>query len=84
MKEYSDIIGSIGVALLLVAFFLNLFNILSQKSLGYSLLNIFGAGIAGYASLLIGFIPFVVLEVVWCLVAVAGLVKSRSGAEATH
>ena len=38
----STIIGSLGVTLLLVAFFLNLFKFISQESSLYILLNIIG------------------------------------------
>jgi hypothetical protein len=68
--------GSIGVSLLLLAFLLNLFNAIRQESITYSLLNIIGAALAGYASWLIDYMPFVVLEGTWCLVAVAGLVRA--------
>jgi len=73
--SFSTIIGSIGVALLLVAFFLNLFKFISQESSLYILLNIIGAGLSCYASVLINYIPFVILEGTWCLVAVAAFVK---------
>jgi hypothetical protein len=39
-------------------------------------MNIAGAGLACWSSWAIAFMPFVVLEAVWCLVAVAALVKS--------
>jgi hypothetical protein len=35
----------------------------------YTALNFVGAALAGYSSRLIGFMPFVVLEGVWALVA---------------
>ena len=72
----STIIGSAGVVLLLLAFFLNLFKFTSEQSKTYIFLNIVGAGISCYASYLINFIPFVILEATWCLVALAGLVKT--------
>ena len=72
----STIIGSAGVVLLLLAFFLNLFKFTSEQSKIYILLNIVGAGISCYASYLINFIPFVILEATWCLVALAGLIKT--------
>ena len=74
--SFSSIIGSLGVSLLLVAFFLNLFRYLSTASRVYMLLNIAGAALSCYASVLIHYIPFIVLEGVWCLVALAGLVRS--------
>lgn len=72
----SDIIGSIGVALLLIAYFLSLFNLLGQKSRTYGLLNVAGAGLACYASLRIGFIPFVILEGTWAIVALVGMLRN--------
>jgi hypothetical protein len=71
----STLIGSAGVTLLLVAFFLNLIKRLAQDSVAYTLLNLVGAALAGYASWLIGFIPFVVLEGTWAVVAAVALLR---------
>lgn len=71
----SDIIATIGVSLLLIAFFLQILKVIKTESTTYGLLNLFGAAIAGYASWLISFIPFVILEGVWCFVAIYGLIK---------
>lgn len=73
----SDLIASAGVTILLVAYFLSLFKIIHQESKIYGLMNIAGAGLAGYASYLIGFVPFIVLESAWVLVAVIGLFRNR-------
>jgi hypothetical protein len=35
-----------------------------------------GSLISGYASILINYIPFVILEVVWLTVALVGLIKA--------
>jgi hypothetical protein len=75
MIDFPAIIGSIGVGFLLLAFFLNLFKFLTQDTKIYALMNIFGAGLACYASILIGFIPFVILEGTWSIVAIIGLIK---------
>jgi uncharacterized membrane protein len=75
MIELSVIIGSIGVGLLLIAFFLNLFKFIERDSYSYVLMNIFGAGLACYTSILINYIPFVILEGTWSLVAVVGFIK---------
>jgi hypothetical protein len=71
----SEIIGSIGVAVLLVAFFLNLFQFLPEKSRPYAFMNLIGAALSCYASWMIHFVPFVVLEGTWALVAAAALVR---------
>ena len=69
------VIGSLGVALLLLAFFLNLVRVLTAESYPYTALNFAGAALAGFASYLIGFMPFVVLEGTWAVVAAVALVR---------
>ena len=71
----ADITGTIGVSILLLAFFLNLFDIITKESRSYPALNFIGAAIACYASVLIGFIPFVILEGTWAAVALLALVR---------
>ena len=71
--DFSTIIGSFGVALLLIAFFLNLKGILKSNSLIYLWMNAIGAGISCYASFLIDYLPFVILEATWTGVAVYGI-----------
>ncbi|MBL7883248.1 MAG: hypothetical protein JNL69_04225 [Bacteroidia bacterium] len=68
-----DIIGFIGVSILLIAFFLNVSNKLHKNSLVYILLNIMGGGIACLASLLINYLPFVILEGCWTIVSIWAL-----------
>ena len=78
MTDMPTIIGSIGVALLLAAFFLNLVRRLPQDGTAYIVMNMAGAGLACWASWLIGFRPFVVLEAAWFLVATAALVRKAA------
>ena len=73
----SQFVGSIGVALLLIAFFMNLFGMLNSDSRAYQGMNAVGAAISCYASYLIGFAPFVVLEAIWCAAAVAAMVRGN-------
>ena len=75
MEDISVIVGSIGVSLLLIAFTLNRWKILLQDTKTYNLVNIIGAGLSCSASILIGFIPFVVLEGFWALAATVGLIQ---------
>ena len=72
-----EVLGSVGVALLLGAFAANLTGWLETTSPRYQMLNAVGAGFAAAASYGIGFWPFVVLESVWCLVALASLLRAR-------
>jgi len=71
----TDWIGSIGVAILLMAFLLNLLNRLSKDSFVYIIMNVIGAGLACYASLLLNYMPFIILEGCWTLVSVFSLLK---------
>ena len=71
----SDWIGFIGVSILLIAFFLNLSNKLHKDSLSYILMNIIGAGIACFASVMINYLPFVVLEGSWTIVSIYALIN---------
>lgn len=72
-------LGSLGVGLLLLAFLLNLLGRLERSSRVYQAINAAGAGLACWAAYRIGFLPFVVLEGTWCLVAVVALVRPASG-----
>ena len=68
-----DLVASIGVTLLLAAFVLNLFGVLPRERRLYQGLNLVGAGMAAWAAWRIGFVPFVVLEGCWALVALLAL-----------
>jgi hypothetical protein len=72
--KYTDWIGSIGVAMLLLAFFLNLRNIISKESITYLLLNTLGAGIACLSAVLIRFWPFIILEACWMITSLTSLI----------
>ncbi len=75
MVNIADVIGFTGVAFLLIAYFLNASNFIVAKSLLYISLNIVGATLACVGSILINYIPFVILETTWCLVSILTLFK---------
>lgn len=75
--QFSDIIGSLGVIFLLLAFFLQLKNRIQKESKTYLLLNFIGATLACISSLLIAFYPFVILEGVWAVVSIIPFIKSK-------
>ncbi len=77
--KISDIIASVGVIILLIGFFLNLNKRLSADSRAYILMNLIGAGICCYASWMVKFYPFVVLEGIWAFVALISLLKVSRG-----
>jgi hypothetical protein len=79
----ATLIGSSGVALLLISFLLNQVGLLRSGGYRYLGLNLVGAGLACYSSYLINFMPFVLLEGVWALVALAAIARALvSGAKA--
>lgn len=55
---FSDWIGFTGVAILVIAFLLNLLNTIEKNSLTYMVLNIAGAGLACLASWMVSYVPF--------------------------
>jgi hypothetical protein len=70
-----DTIGSIGVGLVLLAYFLNSFHIIKEGK-KFFMLNIVGSALACYASCLINYIPFIILEGVWCMVSCIAFIKT--------
>lgn len=74
--DSATLIGFLGVALLLIAFLLNQFRLLRSDGYLYLGFNFVGAGLACYSSYLISFMPFVVLEGVWAIVALAAIARA--------
>ncbi|MEQ1568844.1 MAG: hypothetical protein ABMA64_24615 [Myxococcota bacterium] len=75
-------VGSVGVLLLLVAFAANAFGYTTPERPAYHAANLVGASLSCAASAMIGFVPFVVLEGTWALVAgvaLARLMARRAG-----
>jgi hypothetical protein len=70
----TDWIGFIGVTILLVAFFLNLRDVIKKDSFSYLFLNVIGAGVACMASVLLNYWPFIILEGCWTIVSLYGLI----------
>ncbi len=77
----NDCIGFTGVTILLLAFLLNLLKKISSAGFTYILMNIIGAGLACLASVLIRYIPFMILEGAWMMVSVAALVSRKEKRE---
>jgi len=72
----NDLIGTIGVGLILLAYFLNMFSLIKKDGTLYFIINILGAGIACLAAVLIHFMPFIILEAAWVLVSIIGLLSN--------
>jgi hypothetical protein len=71
----TDWTGFIGVTILLVAFYLNLRSLIAKNGLIYLGMNFAGAGIACIASILLKYLPFIILEGCWTIVSMYGLVR---------
>jgi hypothetical protein len=74
--EYNDIIGTVGVGLILMAYFLSTAKLMESNGKSYYVMNVMGAALACYASFLIIYWPFVILEGTWTLVSIYGLMKA--------
>lgn len=73
---FTDIVSTLGVFFILLAFFLNTFNRLRSDSKLYFILNMLGAALAFWGSILLHSVPFAVLEGLWFVVALIGFIKS--------
>jgi hypothetical protein len=71
----NDLLGFTGVAILLAAYLLHQLNKLSKDGYTYILMNIAGAGLACFASYLIKYLPFIILEATWMMVSVIALLR---------
>jgi len=71
-----EIIGTIGVTILLLAFAMNLAGKWFSNSVPYLVLNVIGAALAGFSSYLIHFWPFLVLEGVWTISSFVMLLRA--------
>ena len=72
----NDSIGAIGVGIILLAYFLNIFSWIKKEGILFYMMNIIGASIACFTSYLINYMPFVILEGSWVIVSIVGLLKS--------
>ncbi|MBN2236831.1 MAG: hypothetical protein JW729_04680 [Bacteroidales bacterium] len=72
-----DWIGFIGVFQILLAYILNVFGKLDKNNLMFILLNSVGAGMACLASILMNYLPFILLEGVWTIVSLFALFKYK-------
>jgi hypothetical protein len=76
--SYNDIIGTIGVGLVLLAYFLNTFKMVPENGRLFFALNVIGGALSCYAAVLLIFWPFIILEAIWTVVSVIGLLKVMS------
>ncbi|QYA26098.1 hypothetical protein G3I01_11420 [Gramella sp. MT6] len=70
-----DWIGFAGVFQILLAYILNVSKMITNESPAFILLNLIGAAMACLASVLMDYLPFIILEAVWAFVSLIALIK---------
>ena len=73
-----DWIGFIGVFQILIGYILNIIGKIKNTDLAFILLNLIGASMACFASILMEYIPFIILEGVWTVVSLISLIKYKT------
>jgi len=73
--SFSDLVGFVGVFITLLAYFLIIFDFIPKEGVLFYMMNIVGAALACYASILIRYWPFVLLEGTWTIISLIGLIK---------
>ncbi|MCF8368953.1 MAG: hypothetical protein K9G76_07905 [Bacteroidales bacterium] len=72
-----DWIGFIGISQILLAYFLNVIGQVNYKDWSFLLLNLIGAGMACLASILLNYLPFVILEGAWTFISFVSIVRNK-------
>jgi hypothetical protein len=71
----TDWLGFFGVSLILIAYFLNEVGKITNKNISFILLNLIGASFACLASVLLKYLPFIILEGIWTIISIHSLLK---------
>jgi hypothetical protein len=74
--DLSTIVGVVGATIILVSFLLNQFGKWSAESRSYDLANAIGSIILVSYAVLLGSVPFMILNSVWFVVSFRDVVKS--------
>lgn len=73
--DLDDIVGSIGVLLVLLSYILLQFDRIKHNELSYSLINFIGAACILYSLLFKFNLPSFIIEVVWLVISFFGICK---------
>ena len=77
MSQIADVVGIIGVVILLLAFFLLSTNKLSSKSPRYQWCNLIGASLILYSLIFSFNLASVMIEIAWVTISLIGLYHNR-------
>ncbi|ANE52204.1 CBU_0592 family membrane protein [Flavisolibacter tropicus] len=72
----SDLVSTIGVTMILIAYFCSTFRWMSAHGRLFFFLNAFGSTLTCLGSFLISYWPFVALEGTWTIVSLIGFIKA--------
>lgn len=75
IKAYSDIIGIIGVIIILLTYFLLQIEKISFKSFWYSFLNLIGSVLLLISLIFNWNLPSVIIEIFWMSISLFGIYK---------
>lgn len=76
--DLANILNSIGVVFILLAFILLTLKKVNHSSVSYNVLNLIGSALAAVGAYMLHAVPFTVLNVAWACVAVYALAKKKS------
>jgi len=75
MIDYTLVIGIIGSIFILIGFIIDEFTKIGKDTLSYNLINFTGASILSYYAFIVGSWPFLILNVIWTIVAIVKIVQ---------
>ena len=81
---FHQLISLVGAGMVLGAYVANLRGWLSPADRLYSVLNVVGSGLLAWIAIVDRRAGFIVLEVVWALASIPGLLKARRWVAARH
>ena len=75
MIDYTLVIGIIGSIFILIGFIIDEFTKIRNNTLSYNLINLTGASILSYYAFIVWSWPFLILNVIWTIVAIVKIVQ---------
>jgi hypothetical protein len=76
----TDWLGFVGVFQILLAYVLNVLGKIEKENLSFILLNLIGSSLACLASIIMNYMPFIILEGVWAFVTFISFIKYKKPA----
>lgn len=77
-----DLVGTVGVAMILVAYFLLQTERIDGQSMGYSVINLLGSVFIAISLLFDFNLSSMIIEIAWIAISLYGIVRARKGKDA--